>query len=124
PQKHIGKVLKAYEDLDTDKLDVDYKLQTHPTLVFKGKLPRSRIAGQANVTQADPEQAEPNVIAYVEIDDPAIEEAYRLPRHTRMGGTVSGAEVHARIRCGKHPMGYSLFYGVWEFFHEKVIFPL
>lgn len=123
PQKHIGKVLDAYQMLNTDKLDVDYKLQTHPTLVFKGKLPRARIAGQANVTQEDPEQAEPHVIAYVQIDDPDIEEEYRLPRQMLQGGTVSGAEVHAKIRCGKHRMGYSLFYGVWEFFHEKVIFP-
>lgn len=36
---------------------------------------------------------------------------------------LSGGEVHTRIRCGNRPMGYSLFYGVWEFVYEKVIFP-
>jgi hypothetical protein len=36
---------------------------------------------------------------------------------------LSGGEVHTRIRCGNRPMGYSLFYGVWEFAYEKVIFP-
>ena len=35
---------------------------------------------------------------------------------------VTGTEVHTRIRCGNHAMGYSLFYGVWEFIYEKVVF--
>jgi hypothetical protein len=35
---------------------------------------------------------------------------------------LSGTEVHSRIRCGNRPMGYSLFYGVWEFLYEKVVF--
>lgn len=36
---------------------------------------------------------------------------------------LSGVEVRTRIRCGNAPMGYSLFYGVYEFMYEKVIFP-
>jgi hypothetical protein len=36
---------------------------------------------------------------------------------------LSGGEVHTRIRCGNRAMGYSLFYGVYEFTYEKVIFP-
>ena len=36
---------------------------------------------------------------------------------------LSGGEIHTRIRCGNRAMGYSLFYGVWEFLYEKVIFP-
>ena len=38
------------------------------------------------------------------------------------GLLLSGSEVHSRIRCGSHPMGYSLFYGVWEFLYEKIVF--
>ena len=34
---------------------------------------------------------------------------------------VTGTEVHAKVRCGNRAMGYSLFYGVWEFFYEKVV---
>ncbi len=37
---------------------------------------------------------------------------------------LSGSEVHTRIRCGDAPVGYALFYGVYEFAYEKVIFPL
>lgn len=36
---------------------------------------------------------------------------------------LSGGEVHTRIRCGNRAMGYSLFYGVYEFAYEKLIFP-
>ena len=35
---------------------------------------------------------------------------------------IAGTEVHAKVRCGNHALGYSLFYGVWEFLYEKVIF--
>lgn len=36
---------------------------------------------------------------------------------------LAGSEVHTRIRCGYAPMGYALFYGVYEFAYEKVVFP-
>ena len=42
----------------------------------------------------------------------------RVPR----GLLLTGTEVHAKVRCGNRRMGYSLFYGVWEFFYEKVVF--
>jgi hypothetical protein len=35
---------------------------------------------------------------------------------------VTDVEVKARIRSGDHSLGYSLFYGMWEFLYEKVIF--
>jgi hypothetical protein len=35
---------------------------------------------------------------------------------------VSGTDVRAKVRCGPHALGYALFYGVWEFFYEKVVF--
>jgi hypothetical protein len=37
---------------------------------------------------------------------------------------LTNSEVSTRIRCGNAAMGYSLFYGVWEFIYDKVIFPL
>ena len=47
-----------------------------------------------------------------------IDPAYRLPRDS----LVSNTEVHAKVRCGSHRLGYSLFYGVWEFIYEKIVF--
>ncbi len=58
------------------------------------------------------------VTAFVDVEDPSIAPEDRLPE----GNRVAGTEVHAKVRCGYHAMGYSLFYGVWEFMYEKVVF--
>ena len=55
------------------------------------------------------------VSARVRIEGPGIAEADQIPRSL----LLTGAEVRAKIRCGNHRMGYSLFYGVWEFLYEK-----
>jgi hypothetical protein len=118
PQKHIGQVLHAFERNKTNELDVDFLVRTDPTRKFKGKLSRDKIAGEANPSRDDNNESEPVVIAYVRIDDDSIDPAYHLPPELLLSGT----EVHAKIRCGDHKMGYSLFYGVWEFLYEKVVF--
>ena len=118
PQKHIGQVLYAFKQLNTKELDVDFLVRTDPTRKFKGKLNRDNIAGEASAFRDDNNESEPVVIAYVRIDEASIPEAFRLPRELLLSGT----EVHAKIRCGDHRMGYSLFYGVWEFLYEKVVF--
>jgi hypothetical protein len=118
PQKHIGQVLEAFELEHKDWLDVDFLLRSDPTRKFKGILLRDKIAGEADPSHDDTGEAEPVVIAKVRIDGEDIPEEFRVPREL----LVSGTEVHAKIRCGKRPMGYSLFYGVWEFFYDKVVF--
>jgi hypothetical protein len=118
PQKHIGQVLHAFDRLQASELEVDFLLRTDPTRKFKGKLSRDKIAGEANPSRDDNNESEPVVIAYVRIDENSDDPAYRLPPEL----LVSGTEVHAKIRCGNHRMGYSLFYGVWEFLYEKVVF--
>lgn len=118
PQKHIGQVLHAFERLKTDELDVDFLLRTDPTRTFKGKLHRDKIAGEATANRDANNESEPVVVAYVRIDEADIDPAYRVPPELLLSGT----EVHAKVRCGNHRMGYSLFYGVWEFLYEKVVF--
>ena len=134
PQKHIGQVQKAFELRRNSKefrlqqqtnpgadvvLDVDFLLRTDPTRTFKGKLYQKRVAPEALPNKEDSGEAEPVVLATVLIDDEGIKAQDRLPPEL----LLSGAEVHAKIVCGDKPMYYSLFYGVWEFLHEKVIFP-
>jgi hypothetical protein len=120
PQKHIGQVQRAFARLRTDTLDVDFLLRSDPTRVFKGKLNKDRLASEALPNRDDNNESEPVVLAYVRIDDPTIDVADRLPSEL----LLSGAEVHAKVRCGNQRMGYSLFYGVWEFLYEKVVFYL
>jgi hypothetical protein len=118
PQKHIGQVKKAFDRLHTDVLDVDFLLRSDPTRTYKGKLHKHKIGGEATPNRDDNNESEPYVLVYVDIDDKDIDPAYRLPNSS----LVSGTEVHAKVRCGDHSLGYSLFYGVWEFLYEKVVF--
>jgi hypothetical protein len=119
PQKNIGQVLDAYKENDpNEELDVDMLLVSQPTRVYKGKLARRKISAEANPNSDDNNETEPVVIARVRIDGPDIPKADRLPAKQLLTGT----EVHAKVRCGQHALGYTLFYGVWEFFYEKVVF--
>ncbi len=118
PQKHISQVLKAYEVTNARTLDVDFLLRSDPSRKYRGKLHRERIASEAVANRDEKDESEPEVIAYVTIDDDDIDPAYRLSREA----LTSGTEIHAKIRCGKHRLGYALFYGVWEFLYEKVVF--
>ncbi len=122
PQKHIGQVLYAMAALEREDrapvLVVDFLLRTDPTRVYKGRLHKDKIAGQADPNRDDKDEPEPVVLAYVSIDDADIAPGDRLPPEQML----SGAEVHAKVRCGNHRLGYALFYGVWEFFYEKVVF--
>ena len=119
PQKHIGQVLKAFKPRDdNDELDVDLLLASEPTSKYKGKLKRTKVAFQAETDRDAHDEPEPIVKAWVRISGDDIPASSRIP----LEALVSGTEVRTRVRCGNRAMGYSLFYGVWEFLYEKVIF--
>lgn len=119
PQRHIGQVLLAFEGKPEGfELDVDLLLASAPTQTYKGKLTRDKIYPEANPDKENPNNAEPMIVASVRISGDDIPKSDRLPEEL----LVTGTEVHAKVRCGNHAMGYSLFYGVWEFFYEKVVF--
>ncbi len=120
PQKHIGQILRAFESLPKNaELDVDIMLKTEPWRSYRGKIRRDKIAFQANNQKDSNDEAEAVVLAWVRLDGNDIPSEDRLPA----GRLVTGTDISARIRCGNRAMGYSLFYGVWEFLYEKVIFP-
>jgi hypothetical protein len=124
PQKHLYQVLNAYKRLKTDRLDVDLLVRTEPTRTFKGILKRERIGGEATPQKDDNNEAEPVVTAYVSIDDREDAEGNEIPSEKLIPRDllVTGTEVVAKVRCGNAALGYSLFYGVWEFLCEKVLF--
>jgi hypothetical protein len=119
PQKHVGQVLAAFDRSEPGaELDVDLLLISQPTAVYKGKLRRDKVASQANPHKDANDEPEPVVLAWVRIAGDDIPKDSRVPPEL----LLTGVEVHSRIRCGNHAMGYSLFYGVWEFLFEKVVF--
>jgi hypothetical protein len=120
PQKHIGQVLYAFQYLNTDELDVELIVRSDPTHTYRGKLKKDKIANQADPHKDDNNETEPVVLAWVRIDGSDIPPDRRIPQNLMR--EVAGTEVKVKILCGRHRMGYSLFYGVWEFFYEKVVF--
>jgi len=125
PQKHVGHVLKAFHGDHNKELDVEFLLRTDPSRKYIGKLRLDKMANEALSNKEDKDEAEPSVLAYVRIDNEGIDDphrkidaAYLLPREM----LLPSAEVHAKVCCDDHPMGYSLFYGVFEFLYEKVVF--
>jgi multidrug efflux pump subunit AcrA (membrane-fusion protein) len=112
PQAELEDLLRESE------LDVDLLVKSAPTDLYKGKLTRSRIASAADQDRDENNEAEPVVIARVRISGDDIDPADRIPAALLLADT----QVSAKIRCGSFAMGYSLFYGVWEFLYEKVVF--
>ena len=125
PQKHLGHVLEAFHGDHKKELDVEFLLRSDPSRKFMGKLKLDKIGNEALSNKEDKDEAEPSVLAYVRISNDGVEDpkdkidsAYLLPPELLLSGT----EVHGKICCDDHPMGYSLFYGVFEFLYEKVVF--
>jgi hypothetical protein len=115
-------VMTELGDLLENALEVDILAKSAPTQIYKGRLKYIEIAGDANPHKDDNNESEPMVLALVRLSgmniDPNNEDIAELAPHL----LVSNTEAHTKIRCGTHRMGYSLFYGVWEFLYEKVIF--
>ena len=119
PEKHIGQVKRAFDPNDPNaKLFVDLLLMSDTTRPCRGVLYKSRVSGEATPNREDHNESAPVVLAYVSLDDESIPENLRVPRNL----ITTGVEVHGKILCGDHAMGYSLFYGLWEFLYEKVVF--
>ncbi len=126
PQKHMGKLLKAFkseaaeEDKDGKFLWVDVLPISEPTPGSRGrgKLYRDKVTALAEPNRDDQNESEPVVYAYVRINTPDIPE----DQHINPVLLVTDLEVKARVIGGDHSLGYSLFYGMWEFLYEKVIF--
>jgi hypothetical protein len=124
PQRNIGHIKRALftpgqhkADADGRKyLQVDVLFASSPDVSYPGRLYEDQLPSHAEPNRDDHNQAEPVVTGYVlvNLDD--------LPESQRHALYVAGQEVHARVRCGNHALGYSLFHGVWEWFYEKVVF--
>jgi hypothetical protein len=119
PQKHIGQVLAAFKtDKPDEELDVDLKLENQVTKTYRGKLARRDITQEAVPNKDEHSESDPVVYAYVRVSGDGIPEGDRIP----IDNQLAGVEVKGKIRCGSHAMGYSLFYGVYEYLCEKIFY--
>jgi hypothetical protein len=126
PQRGIGHIARALATpglYKTDKdgkkyLDVDILLTGKPDDSYLGRLYEEDIAMQAVPNKDDHNESENVMPAYVRVNLDDLPADKKIPSEL----FVAGQEVHARVRCGNHALGYSLFHGVWEWFYEKVVF--
>lgn len=122
PQKHIGRVIRGFKTDDPNEyLEVDVLVSSQPLPGHQGvgRLYRRDISSSAEPNLNDQDENEPVVRALVRINTPDID-----PRdHIDEKLLVTDIEVRTKIRCQSHSIGYSYFYGVWEFLYERVIFP-
>jgi hypothetical protein len=126
PQRNIGHIARALSTEGLHKkdasgkkyLDVDVLLTSRPDTKFPGRLYDEDLSKEAVPNRDDHNESEPIVNAPVRVNLEEFGPAGQIPQDLK----VAGVEVHTRIRCGDHALGYSLFHGVWEWFYEKVIF--
>ncbi len=126
PQRNIGHVARALAtpglhktDKDGKKyLDVDVLLTGEPDSSYAGRLYEEDMAREAIPNRDDHNESEPIMLAYVRVNLDDFPADKKIPARL----FVAGQEVHTRVRCGDHALGYSLFHGVWEWFYEKVVF--
>jgi multidrug efflux pump subunit AcrA (membrane-fusion protein) len=108
PEAHVGPVRAALAAAG-GPLDVDFLLSSHPQQVFKGQLDAAGLGGEAT-----PRDGAVVLPARLRISDPAL-----MPLLAEM---PVGVELHAKIDCGRRPLGYVWFYEVWEFLYEHLLF--
>jgi hypothetical protein len=126
PQRAIGHVARALvtpglHKVDKDGkryLDVDVLLTNKPDDSFPGRLYEEDMAKEAVQNKDDHNESESVVPTYVRVNMDDLPPEQKIPPEL----FVAGIEVHTRVRCGNHALGYSLFHGVWEWFYENVVF--
>ncbi|GIW80024.1 MAG: hypothetical protein KatS3mg105_1831 [Gemmatales bacterium] len=112
PHYHLGHILESFAG--RDELDVDVLLRSAPTRLFKGKLHRKDLAGEA-ISEPG---TEPFVLARIRIAGADIPFDDRIPDDLLLAGT----DIRLRIDCGPRSLAYSWFHGFWEFVHEALFF--
>jgi multidrug efflux pump subunit AcrA (membrane-fusion protein) len=102
-EHRMGHLLRAIEAKNGAPLDVEFMLATNPEDRFTGILNRDKVEGRSNPS-SHKDKAVVNVRVEINKED--------LPQ------SRIGAEVRAKIHCGKKSLGYVLFGDVIEFIQK------
>ena len=108
PDYRLGHILRAQEKFQKEDLDVEFVLATASETKHQAVL-------EGISTRSVPSEAEGSVVEmFVKIDPKTKEELGELLR--------IGADVRAKINCGKQMLGYVLFGDVVEFIQNRLWF--
>lgn len=108
PDYRLGHILRAQEKFKKENLDVEFVLATASETKLQAEL-------EGISTRSVPSEAEGSVVEmYVKISPETKKELGELLR--------IGADVRAKINCGKQMLGYVLFGDVVEFIQNRLWF--
>ena len=108
PDYRLGHILRAQEKFQKENLDVEFVLATASEDKHQAEL-------EGISTRSVPSEAEGSVVEmYVKISPETKKELGELLR--------IGADVRAKINCGKQMLGYVLFGDVVEFIQNRLWF--
>lgn len=112
PDKRMGHITRAIDASENGEIEVDFLLATNTETTLTGKLTKENIAASAEV-QGDEGNT---VLLTVEFDQTEFNEAIVDPK--------VGAEVRARVQCGKASYAYAYLHDLVDFVRAKILFRL
>lgn len=110
PEKRLGHISQALSKAPEGSLDVMFFLATATEETFTGKLTKANVASTAEVRGADGN----TVLLTVTFDQNEFKEAIADPK--------VGAEVRAKIACGKSSIAYAYLHDLVDFIRAKILF--
>lgn len=112
PDKRMGHITRALEESENGEIEVDFLLATNTEVTLTGRLTKENIAASAEVRGEEGN----TVLLKVEFDQGDFREAILDPK--------VGAEVRARVQCGKASWAYAYLHDLVDFVRAKILFRL
>jgi multidrug efflux pump subunit AcrA (membrane-fusion protein) len=108
PEGHVAAVREGLAG-SPEGLDVQLLLASHPHRTYRGRLTQDGLGGETTVRN--------NAVVL-----PARARITDRDLLTQLDGMPVGVEVRAKVDCGRRPVGYVWFAGLWDFLYEHVLF--
>jgi multidrug efflux pump subunit AcrA (membrane-fusion protein) len=107
PEDRMGYLVRAQDEFDPD-LPVTFILATEPGVEHRGKIKEVHYSAEVQGEKGN------TVLAKVDIEGSADKAQFADLR--------PGAEVKAKVNCGRRSIGYILFHDLWAFVESRVLF--
>ena len=113
PEDQVGYVLESQQELG-EQLQVTYNLATDPGTERTGRVIEVHRAAEVRGEEGS------TVLVKVALDDdPAALAGEQLAAYRH-----AGAELQARVHCGRRSLGYVLFHDLIAFIQSRILFRL
>ncbi|MBN2022186.1 MAG: HlyD family efflux transporter periplasmic adaptor subunit [Pirellulales bacterium] len=109
PEDKMGYLVQAQKDFEKEDLEVSFTLATEPGKEYSGKIKEVRQSAEVMGEEGNV------VLVKVEITDPAFDSQ-------KLADLLPGAEVRAKVYCGKRSVGFVLLHDVIAFIQSRILF--